>query len=60
VPAPGLSQDEALELIELLAGKRSSQVHVLGLASPLRAPPYPQLNRKDLLGGLIHEYEPAA
>jgi putative transposase len=27
---------------------------------PLRAPPYPQLNRTDLLGGLIHEYERAA
>src|SRR6266511_5814985 len=26
----------------------------------LRAPPYPQLNRTDLLGGLIHEYEHAA
>jgi transposase InsO family protein len=26
----------------------------------LRAPPYPQLNRRDLLGGLIHEYEHAA
>jgi transposase len=25
--------------------------------TPLRAPPYPQLNRRDLLGGLIHEYE---
>jgi putative transposase len=31
-----------------------------GNPAPLRAPPYPQLNRKDLLGGLIHEYEPAA
>jgi putative transposase len=31
-------------------------------ASPtaLRAPPYPQLTRRDLLGGLIHEYEHAA
>jgi transposase InsO family protein len=28
--------------------------------TPLRAPPYPQLNRRDLLGGLIHEYEHAA
>ncbi len=28
--------------------------------TPLQAPPYPQLNRKDLLGGLIHEYEHAA
>jgi transposase InsO family protein len=28
--------------------------------TPLRAPPYPQLNRRDLLGGLIHEYAPAA
>jgi transposase len=28
--------------------------------TPLRAPPYPQLNRRDLLGGLIHEYEYAA
>jgi hypothetical protein len=27
---------------------------------PLRAPPYPQLTRRDLLGGLIHEYEHAA
>jgi hypothetical protein len=27
---------------------------------PLRAPPYPQLTRRDLLGGLIHEYEYAA
>jgi len=27
---------------------------------PLRAPPDPQLNRRDLLGGLIHEYEHAA
>jgi putative transposase len=27
---------------------------------PLRAPPFPQLNRADLLGGLIHEYEHAA
>ena len=26
----------------------------------LRAPPYPQLTRRDLLGGLIHEYEHAA
>jgi putative transposase len=26
----------------------------------LRAPPCPQLNRRDLLGGLIHEYEHAA
>ena len=26
----------------------------------LRAPPYPQLKRTDLLGGLIHEYEHAA
>ena len=26
----------------------------------LRAPPYPQLIRRDLLGGLIHEYEHAA
>ncbi len=25
--------------------------------TPLRAPPDPQLNRRDLLGGLIHEYE---
>jgi putative transposase len=29
-------------------------------ATPLRAPPCPQLNRRDLLGGLIHEYEHAA
>jgi putative transposase len=31
-------------------------------ASPttVRAPPYPQLNRRDLLGGLIHEYDRAA
>jgi putative transposase len=28
--------------------------------TPLRAPPYPKLNRRDLLGGLIHEYEYAA
>jgi transposase InsO family protein len=28
--------------------------------TPLRAPPCPQLNRRDLLGGLIHEYEYAA
>jgi transposase len=28
--------------------------------TPLRAPPYPQLTRRDLLGGLIHEYEYAA
>jgi putative transposase len=28
--------------------------------TPLREPPYPQLNRRDLLGGLIHEYEYAA
>jgi putative transposase len=27
---------------------------------PRRAPPYPQLMRRDLLGGLIHEYEDAA
>jgi hypothetical protein len=27
---------------------------------PLRAPPYPQLTRRDLLGGLIHEYDYAA
>jgi putative transposase len=27
---------------------------------PLRAPPYPQLTRCDLLGGLIHEYDHAA
>jgi putative transposase len=31
-----------------------------GNPAPLRAPPHPQLNRRDLLGGLIHEYEPAA
>jgi putative transposase len=29
-------------------------------ATPLRAPPYPQLKRTDLLGGLVHEYERAA
>jgi putative transposase len=29
-------------------------------STPLRAPPYPQLDRRDLLGGLIHEYEYAA
>jgi transposase len=29
-------------------------------ATPLRAPPYAQLKRTDLLGGLIHEYEHAA
>jgi transposase InsO family protein len=28
--------------------------------TPLPAPPYPQLNCTDLLGGLIHEYERAA
>jgi putative transposase len=28
--------------------------------APLRAPPYPQLTRRDVLGGLIHEYERAA
>jgi putative transposase len=28
--------------------------------APLRAPTYPQLNRRDLLGGLIHEYKQAA
>jgi putative transposase len=28
--------------------------------TPLRAPPYPQFNRRDLLGGLIHEYARAA
>jgi putative transposase len=28
--------------------------------TPLRAPPYAQLNRRDLLGGLIHEYQYAA
>ena len=28
--------------------------------APLRAPAYPQLNRRDLLGGLIHEYKQAA
>jgi putative transposase len=28
--------------------------------TPRRAPPYRQLNRRDLLGGLIHEYEYAA
>jgi putative transposase len=31
-----------------------------GNAQPLRAPPFPQLKRIDLLGGLIHEYEHAA
>jgi putative transposase len=31
-----------------------------GNPAPLRAPPYPQLHRTDLLGGLIHEYEHAA
>jgi transposase InsO family protein len=31
-----------------------------GNPKPLREPPYPQLNRNDLLGGLIHEYEHAA
>jgi putative transposase len=29
-------------------------------ATPLRAPPFAQLTRTDLLGGLIHEYEHAA
>ena len=28
--------------------------------TPLRAPPYSRLTRRDLLGGLIHEYEYAA
>jgi transposase InsO family protein len=28
--------------------------------TPVRAPPYPQLNRRDLLDGLIHEYNRAA
>jgi putative transposase len=27
------------------------------IPTPLRAPPHPQLTRRDLLGGLIHEYE---
>jgi transposase len=31
-----------------------------GNPAPLRAPPYPQLNRRDLLGGLLHEYDHAA
>jgi transposase InsO family protein len=31
-----------------------------GSPAPPRAPPHPQLNRRDLLGGLIHEYEHAA
>jgi hypothetical protein len=31
-----------------------------GNPQPLRATPFPQLTRKDLLGGLIHEYERAA
>jgi transposase InsO family protein len=31
-----------------------------GNPAPLRAPPDLQLNRRDLLGGLIHEYEHAA
>jgi hypothetical protein len=31
-----------------------------GSPAKLRAPTYPQLNRTDLLGGLIHEYEHAA
>ena len=31
-----------------------------GSAIPLRAPPFAQLTRTDLLGGLIHEYEHAA
>jgi hypothetical protein len=29
-------------------------------ATPLRAPPLPPLTRRDLLGGLIHEYAHAA
>jgi hypothetical protein len=29
-------------------------------ATPSRAPPYPRLTRRDLLGGLIHEYDRAA
>jgi putative transposase len=32
----------------------------VGSPPRLRAPPYPQLTRRDLLGGLIHEYEYAA
>jgi hypothetical protein len=28
--------------------------------TPLRAPPHPKLTRRDLLGGVIHEYERAA
>jgi len=28
--------------------------------TPLRAPPYPRLTHRDLLGGLIHEYDYAA
>jgi putative transposase len=28
--------------------------------TPLRAPPHPRLHRRDLLGGLIKEYEHAA
>jgi hypothetical protein len=31
-----------------------------GSATPLRAAPYVQLRRTDLLGGLIHEYEHVA
>jgi putative transposase len=31
-----------------------------GNPTTLRAPAYPKLNRTDLLGGLIHEYEHAA
>jgi transposase InsO family protein len=31
-----------------------------GRPQPVRAPPMAQLNRRDLLGGLIHEYEHAA
>jgi len=31
-----------------------------GNLKPLREPPFPQLIRKDLLGGLIHEYDHAA
>jgi putative transposase len=41
-----------------LALRPPDQPH--GNPKPLRAPPFPQLNSTDLLGGLIHEYEYAA
>jgi hypothetical protein len=41
----------------------SHSIHPGGLTgppAPVRAPPDQQLIRRDLLGGLIHEYEHAA